>query len=423
MLILSSKFGQSACKTIIDEASHLDRKLQRRHEIWIITCYVQFALVEEYVAQLEKCVKVTNVYLAFEFSEILKFGAFEVQQELNTIRASLKNRRISFEWAALRSTQLMHGKAYGVLQRSGEDVVGGFALITSANFTKPGFLGTNIELGAVLSKKKEIRAFEATYDRLWEKLDHDIENAVYERESVLFHYALLSRGVFLHKWAGNLRQHVGIRYELTEKAKRMGSIAPELTRLGFEAGDTFTRQVLNLKQLPKKEVPRGFITKFTIETYWGRWCPKTAWEALSRSFHGADNFIDCFRAATEPEVLEDLLPEATNTQDRLIKQGLIEGVAPDHLDRWTFRINALRENARKLERYYTGYDSNLLPYSIEDKAEILDLFESIQESIKLSKTQNVAKKKLAAAIQSKNPALLALNRKELGTVKAYAKGA
>lgn len=189
----------------------------------------------------------------------------------------------------------------------------------------------------------------------------------------------------------------------------MGSIAPELSRLGFEAGSTFTRQVLELDLLPKKEVPRGFITQFTIETFWGRWCPKDAWNKLSSSFQGAEEFLSRFRYATSPEIVEGLLLEVKGTQNWLIQQGLIEHVGNEHLEKWVQRIEDLRANSRRLERYYTGYDSHKMPYSIEQKNDICDLFESLHESIELAKTNNIAKKKVSEAINRQNPNLISLN--------------
>lgn len=68
---------------------------------------------------------------------------------------------------------------------------------------------------------------------------------------------------FLHKWAGTISQQIGIKYKLTSLAKEKGTIAPELVEVGFEAGDSFTRQVLELGELLEKEVPKTFITRFT----------------------------------------------------------------------------------------------------------------------------------------------------------------
>jgi len=297
-------------------------------------------------------------------------------------------------------------------QRSKDTISGGAILVTSANFTVPGFEGENVEIGYISTLKKDIRDFEKKYDELWERLGVDVSPAIFKQEEYLLKFALLSSGLFLHKWSGNLSQVVGIKYELTETAKEKGTIAPELAEVGFETGDTFTRQVLQLGNLPSKEVPRSFITRFTIETYWGRWCPADAWSTLSESFEGAEEFIEGFQKATEEDRLAAIKENAFEIQAKLIDQSLIEPVKPDHLDRWMFRMQELRENHRRLERFFTGYEAHQLPYTIEQKSEVNDLFDSIQEAIELTKALNIAKEKFLAASEGSDPSLISLTDEE-----------
>lgn len=417
------KLSKSAGKLIAETARSLDRIRQRRHELWILTCYVEFDLVEVYVGYLLKDIRITDVYLAFNFSEIYKDGPNKTAERLKKITNSLEKKGINFEWKALASSKLVHSKGYALIQRSHGTVSGGVVLTTSANYTVPGFKGGNIEIGYLSTKKIDINDFEATYDYLWENLGRDIDSAVFKQEEYLLKFALLSSGLFLHKWSGSLSQQIGIRYELTPLAKERGAIAPELAAVGFEAGDTFTRQVLNMSELPAKEIPRSFTTRFTIETYWGRWCPIGAWDVLSKSFEGADQFIQQFETATEESALREAKEKAIAVQSDLIAKGLIKPVNENHLENWAARINDLRSNHRRLERLYIGYEAHELPYSIDKKPEIQELFDSLMEAIELSKAKNISKRKVAEAMKKANPDLIALTKDEVKMVREMIGGA
>jgi len=310
------------------------------------------------------------------------------------------------------SSKLVHSKGYAIIQRVNNKAEDGVILITSANFTRPGFKGGNIEFGYISTKKQDIKDFKNKYNYLWYETGTDISTAIFKQKDFLFKFALLSSGVFLHKWSGSLSQQVGIKYELTELAKQRGTIAPELEAVGFEAGDTFTRQVLNLAELPKKEVSSSFIKRFTIETYWGRWCPSDAWKRLSSKFVGSEEFIEEFQSAVKDEILRGIKNDAYCVQEKLVKQGLIKKVKEDHLKRWFDRVQELSSNVDRLERIFTGYEVHKLPYSIEQKSDIIELFESLEETIELSKAKNIAKEKIMSAISSGNLSSIKLTSKE-----------
>lgn len=400
--ILNKDHGKSAGRILTEAVQSFQRKKWRRHELWILSCYVDLDLIENYISDLLKSTRITDVYLAFNFAEIYKIGPTETKDKLLSVQKNLKETGVNFEWKALSYSKLVHSKGYAIIQKIkvNGNIRDGAVLITSANFTDPGFNGDNIELGYISTEKQDLKDFENKYNHLWNTLGTDIEKAIFKQNDLLFKFALLSSGVFIHKWSGSLSQQVGIKYELTELAKEKGTIAPELADVGFEAGDTFTRQVLNLSELPQKEVPSSFIKRFTVETYWGRWCPAEAWEKLSSTFEGSHGFIEEFQSAVEDRTIFKIKNDAYSVQEQLIEQGLIRKVKKDHLDRWVDRVQKLSTNIDWLERIFIGYEVHNLPYTIEQKTDIIKLFKSLEDTIELSKSRNIAKKKIISAIRS-----------------------
>jgi hypothetical protein len=173
--ILNNKHGVSAQNLLKISSSDFECKKRRRHEVWILTCRVDLKLIESFVDDLRKTIKVTDVYLAFNFDEIFNADPTNTQQSLQEITADLKSLGIRFEWKALKSSLLVHSKGYAIIQRTNGIIADGVVLITSANFTKAGFTGGNIEMGYSSTTKKDLKQFEKSYNYLWEELGSDID--------------------------------------------------------------------------------------------------------------------------------------------------------------------------------------------------------------------------------------------------------
>lgn len=408
---LHNDFGQSARDLVVSAAKTFRKRNRRSHELWILTCYIDFDLLEECISELNRDVWLTTVYVAFNYSEIYKHGPRKTEKKLRSIKDNL-GQEIKFKWKALASSNLMHGKAYALVQET-NDGTNGVLLVTSANFTRPGFEGENIEICYHSTKTREIREFQNMYRSLWDGFGRRIDSLILREEQYLLEYALLSSGVFIHKWAFNVRQQIGIRYTLTKRAKEMGTVPQALQAIGFERDtDTFTRQVIDWDASPRKEVPGSFIKRFTIETFWGRWCPIDAWDTLCRSFGGADKAIRKFRSATKPKLMKRKKSKALEVQRNLVREGWIEPVGEDHLDRWAARVSELRTDDPLLRRYFVGYDAHDLPYQIEQKAEIRELYRNLEEAVETSKKKNIAKRKFELARRRCNAELTHLSSDE-----------
>jgi hypothetical protein len=407
---------------LLENAGKISRQNDLQNDLYILTCYIEFSIIERTIRDLSERVKLSNVHLAFNFSEIYKDGGpIETEKKLKKIQRDLKdNLEIDFSYTMLASSSLVHGKAYAIIQRSEYKTVAGNVLVTSANFTKSGFTrGNNVELGYVSENLSDLLEFKEVFEKLKSLLGSGTEEAIFRQEDNIFRFALLSSGVFLHKWTGNLKQHVGIKYSLTALAKNNGAIkvSPELEEIGFKASDSSTRQVLDLGELPRKLVPAQFISRFTIETYWGYWCPQNAWKILCSGFSESHIFLEKLREVTTSERLEEIRQEASVTQNKLIEKGLIEPVAANHLENWVERVSELREDSHRLERFFTGYVSHELPYTIEQREEIQDLFKSLTESINLSKRMNITKKKVQDSISKKSLSALSIEASEIKEIQ------
>ncbi len=405
--------GASAKSLLCEAVGDLERARQRRHELWILTCYINLQHLTALVVELLARVRITDVYLAFDISEVFRLGQQEARRQLGELVSWCRQQDIEFEYKALSAPALVHAKGYAVLQRVNDHVDDGVVLVTSANFTQAGFFNErNVELGYVSRLKRDLRSFEDAYNQLWDDYGRSVEISALASSSELFPHALLSSGVFLHKWDGSLSQIVGMKYRLTEEAKQRSTLAQELADLGLEPGDTATQQVLTLDSVPGKVFPAKFIKNFTVETYCGRWCPMEAWEEALRHVPEINEFAARFRTATTDEILDECVLVAARRQSILVERQLIKPLPESFNENWRQRLVALRANSSKLDRLFTGYEKFDLPYDASNQEAIQSLYESLLESVSLSRRRNVVMKKVLAADESRNLADLLLEPNE-----------
>ena len=91
--------------------------------------------------------------------------------------------------------------------------------------------------------------------------------------------------------------------------------------------------------------------------------------------------------------MQEIAEEAKETQSKLIERGLIKEVSPDHIERWHEKIMKLREDKSRLERLFTGYEDHILPYDIDNRSDVDELFASLLETVEMSRnTRNVMAK-------------------------------
>ena len=410
---------KSAFDAMIDAASQLEGRWLHRHELWLLSCYINLDLIEELIESLSEEIKLREVNFMFDRAELFRIGPKKVEDKLKSIEKWCKSfdPSVEFNYQPISGPigEMVHAKGYAVFQRIGGQARPGFVMVTSGNLTRRGFTGGgNIELAYLSHRVGDIEQFEKLYNDMWEKNGKDISLDIAEEEMALFKYALLSSGRFLHKWDRTLSSLIGVRYSLTKSGKELIAIKdPELVELGFKPDqDTITKQYLDISDLPPKELPGNFIRNSTIETLLGRWCPQSIWAiAKNQGKEEAEKFFKSFKDATTPDKLAVALKEANKIQERLLKRKLVT-VKEKHLTRWEDRIKHLRENQEQIRRLSVGYEDFKLPYDYSNFNETRELYESLVESIDLSRKANLAIRKTSEAIEMMSLQCLDLSDEE-----------
>lgn len=414
--LFGSKGSQTPAKLILNASKSLSKKKQLRHELWLLSCYVNFNIIKKLINNLRKEIKLTDVYLIFNFGEIFNAGPKKTKKILNGIEIWCQKKDINFEWVAVSHSSLIHAKGYALIQKNSGKISDGTVIVTSGNLTKNGFHGKNIEIGFSSNKINQLKQFVSTYDYIWENYEKDIDDKILNEEKHILKYSLLSSGVFLHKWSDTLKQELGIKYKLTKYAKNQVNMPEDLAAFGVDTGDSCTLQIIKTLKLPEKNIPKQFTRLYTVDTYWGRWCTKEVWNEVKKYLDDGSNFISSFNKLTTADKLASYQLEAIELQNKMYELNYIKKNDQSHITKWAERIKQLKNNEKKLERIYTGYDEHDLPYGYENTKEIKDLYDNLLESINLSKKPNIIAKKILQADESFDYGQLALSVSEKETL-------
>jgi hypothetical protein len=423
IIILNSQNNQKTKDAFLSNLKNLNGIWKHRHELWLITCYLDFRATRQLIKDFKKSLKLTDVYLLFNFSEIYRTRRpDEAKQELSKITNWCANQAISFEWRPILGGHniLMHAKSYALIQRIGGELKGGYLFVTSANLTHPGFgynvIGSssnfnNIEIAYVSNKKADLNKFMQIYNELWDNYSSTLDSAALKENKYKFKYALLASGVFLHKWALGLSSQISIRYPLKDDAN-IFTIDPDIIKLGFKLEAnylTFQPLLKKLKKYSKRRIlPKNFTKNYTIDTLLGRWCPNSVWSVVEEMIdrdNFFEKFMETFKKETDSESLKKLASELRNIEKFLLEKNI---VIPDEerIEKWCSKIIDLRENVEKLRRLFIDYESFLLPYEVNYKNEVEELHDSMIESIDLMKRKSIVAKYVLRATKTNDIELL-----------------
>lgn len=425
------KKSPSAKKVFLETIGELDvPEYEYDNELWLLTCYINFNTVSDLIDKVRNKKNISSVYLMFNVAEAYKTGTSEVSKILKNISNLCESNSIDFQWRAISTndSSIMHAKGYAFFQRKQEtnEVTDGFHLVTSSNFTKSGFqTASNIELGYFSKKLEDLKKFERIYDYLWNNNSVELTSEFSDIEETLFHFALLSYGVFLHKWGGNINNLTGIKYDFTDDARKQLTgqpVNPLLISLNARAERaSFTVPYLDFSNLPEKVFPIDFTKTYCVQTYLGWWCPKPVWNMVNKYISkDLDNFIKEFNKSTSKDNIDSAKKQIKLESKELNKQGLIKGEI--NLDGWERRIRNLKEDKERLRRLHIGYEEFEMPYNCSDKYNIKRLYESFESTLdSVQKPVNeglfLVKKRSIDAMESLKLSEYELSKEEKRTLK------
>jgi len=402
---------------ITDAAKGFSQTRKRRHELWAATCYFRPAALDGLIDQLLEHIKLTDVYVVYNFAEDLRYP--DLQSQIKRLVARKKKKGVNVEFRRVKAENgLFHSKGYALLQRDGDkdSPRENYVLITSANLTEQG-LGIeggviNFELSYETTTKKDANAFTDVIETVWEDLHYQDAGKVAGSSSEYdFMVELLLNGTYLCKWDGSLRQELSAVFKVAAESKSLvSSTNPQLSRLGFNL-ETDSLRRYYFEERPSRPFPKLFLKNYTAKTLIGNWCPSSIWGLVEEEWSDEfDRFDSWLGAQTSPDRMKQIRAECGSHVKALEAIGI--KIVEDPMESLERRISNLLRNSVKKRRLYWQYEHFPLPYSLEDIVGLSELFESLVETSESKNWKNIVVNKLRAALKGRDIGALALSAQE-----------
>lgn len=365
--------------------SKIDKR--RYHTLHLCSCYFSEDAARRLIGKVQEFAHLSAVNIYIDRKTAIEYGGDHLQEfcdSFNTLEVRIN---------AVESTGLFHSKTYALIAFDEDgNVISGSIVLGSANLTGAGLIsrGGNFEC---LIDSQDIELLEEHLSQLKKMtvLPPQELNKFSRKQEFSFKYALLQSGMFLHKWNENLEKELSIRYRLSESGKyRITDQSLEIVGFNIETA-TVSKRYFRFDYNPKHlDETKNLTRNFGIETYLGYWLPYTVLESM---FDVGE--LDIFKEHLFLEIgkqRSEIEKKIQQDFDYLLQENLIEKIEINPVDSFNKKVENLTNNDLKLKRIYSKYELFYLPYDIQQKDEILEVFDEMIGFIESRKQKNRAMK-------------------------------
>jgi len=404
---------------IIEAAQKFTQPRMRSHELWAATCYFRPDALRELLDGLLLHIRLTEVYVVYNYAEDYRYPGFS--DELEELMRNYEARGVHVEFRRMKHPGgLFHSKAYALIQRNRAADNGlrdQFLLVTSGNLTRQGLGmdrgGSNFEISYDSTSKAQCQKFMDILHNAWESLVCDDCTREVQLTDDDLRINLLLDATYLCKWEGSLRQELSAVFRVSEESMRhVARTNPRLTEMGFEI-KTNTLRRYYFEDRPGRPFPKRFLKNYTAKTLIGYWCPSTVWKIVEQEcLNKFSDFDDWLMSITSDRELAEVSEKCK--LDLAALRGIGVKIVENPMIALGNRIGKLRSNKIKKKRIYWMYESFRLPYDLENRDGLAELYESLIETLESKGWKNVVVRNLEIAIQSRDLGKLELNIEDRG---------
>lgn len=375
---------------LVELLTQTDRR--RYHTLYLCSCYFSIEAATTLVNEISELIRLHSVKVYIDRKSAIEYGG----EDLDNFCSSFDGLEVSLY--AVESNALFHSKSYALIAfDESSNVFCGSLVLGSANLTAAGLIsrGGNIEC---LIDSQEISLLEEHISQLdnLKTVSTEELNTFSRKDEYSFKYALLQAGVFIHKWNDNLEQYLSIRYRLSENGRaRITDHSFENAGFNIETA-TVSKKYFRFSYNPQHLEDTENITRnFGVETYLGFWLPYVVVESMFNR-NELESFKDFLFKELEKQHSE-IEKQIRDDFEYLKEENLIEEVEVNPFDSFSRKTEELRSNELKLKRIYSKYEIFYLPYDIQQKDEILELFD---EMIEVAESKTRKNKTVKAFLES-----------------------
>ena len=289
---------------------------------------------------------------------------------------------------AVRAGRLFHTKGYCLAAYAGDELVHGRLAIGSANLTNAGLTEAhgNVESLAVHSDIATINGFLAFFDDEENLIDLDNLTDFLPDDTTDFQYALLTSGLFSHKWSATLATYLSARFRLNEEGRQRAQEGIGTPGFQMETA-TISKSYFDFDLQDWKPNDGNLIRNFGIECFLGHWVPRSVLEGAEEDNEHFEQFETALFEELE-STIDSNCQKILQDCDSLIEEGIIEEPETDPAESFRDRIASLRNDRDQLYRIWSGRHFFGFPYDLSNAEAIQETFEDILRSAHRRRRRN-----------------------------------
>lgn len=366
------------------------------HSLYLASCYFSADSASTLIKDISKLVRLQAVYIYIDRKTACTIGKDGLYAFIE------KHAGYGLELYTVDANTLFHSKAYALISFDKESNINrGSLVIGSSNLTGAGLTDKSGNIECMLDSHN--------IDLLLEFLEQikklktipvdEIDN-FRNADSLNFKYALLLEGNFIHKWMDNLGQYLSVRYQLNENGKnRIGDEIFREAGFNIETATISKRYFQFEYEPPHLENTENLVRNFGLETYLGYWIPNGALEKLFEK----DKFDEFRIKLTDALSVQknEMTTAIANDLEKLRSADIIQTTdESDPIENLLSKIESLLQNEEKLKRIFSKYEIFSIPYDINQRIEISELFDQMVSFAHSRPRKNVTQKAFLNAINT-----------------------
>ena len=255
--------GQAKLQSVVHALTDCDRR--RLYYLSVATCYCTPQAVREFIEAIRAEVNLVEVYLYVDRRTAISIG----QAELSDLEGAYPDLLSIY---SVRAGRLFHTKGYCLAAYADDELAHGRLAIGSANLTNAGLTEThgNVESLAIHSDIATINGFLEFFDNEENLVTLDELTDFSPDDTTDFQYALLTCGLFSHKWSATLAAYFSVRFRLNEEGRRRAQEGIDTPGFQMEAA-TIAKSYFDFNLQGWQPNDRNLVRNFGIECFLGHW--------------------------------------------------------------------------------------------------------------------------------------------------------
>lgn len=369
MVFMNHYDGESKLESLVDALASCDRR--RSYCVSIATCYCTPTSVRNLIDAVLDRLKLIEVHLYIDRRTAISIGHAELSELENAYPDLLSI-------FAVKTGRLFHTKGYCLAAYSpAGDLVHGRLAIGSANLTSAGLTGThgNIESLAIHSDINTISEFLEFFDSEGILVTLDDLGDFSPDDTTDFQFALLTSGLFSHKWSATLATYLSVRFRLNEEGRQRAQEGIDTPGFDMDRA-SIAKPYFEFDRQNWQPNDTDLVRNFGIECFLGHWIPKSVIQDDEEHNERFQEFktalfenVDSRMAAIRGEILHDFAS--------LTQEGIVDPPETDPAQGLHDRIERLRNDQDQLYRIWSGRQFFQFPYDLSDGRAIEETFDDL----------------------------------------------